>query len=81
MPTDTTLTLYVTEIGREAAQSQDLNLSPRVDLADIRAWRFFHAAPDEFFLQYAGGFFRRCRIDAGNSASVLRLTVFPPPGL
>lgn len=56
MPTDTTLTLYVTEIGREASQSRDLNLSPRVDLADIRAWRFFHAAPYEFFLQYARGF-------------------------
>lgn len=56
MPTDTTLTFYITEIGREALEIPDLAPSPRVDLADIRAWRFFHAAPEEFFLQYAKRF-------------------------
>lgn len=50
------LTLYATEMGREAAEAPDLALTPRADLADIRAWRFFDAAPEEFFAQYAAGF-------------------------
>ena len=50
------LTLYATEMGREATEAPELALTPRADLADIRAWRFFDAAPDEFFAQYASGF-------------------------
>ncbi len=50
------LTLYATEMGREAAEAPELTAAPRADLADIRAWRFFDAAPDEFFAQYAANF-------------------------
>lgn len=44
----------------EAARSYTQNDSPRtrltVDLADIRAWRFFKAAPEAFFEQYASDY-------------------------
>lgn len=50
------LTLYATEMGREASEAPELAATPRADLADIRAWRFFDAAPDEFFAQYASDF-------------------------
>ena len=50
------LTIIVTEIGREASESPNFGHRSRTDLADIRAWRFFDAAPEEFFRQYAQDF-------------------------
>ena len=51
------LTLYITEIGREAGEAPELSMRPKADLADIRAWRYYRASPTEFFYQYARDFY------------------------
>lgn len=47
------LTVIATEAGANVCDSERYQWNMRADLADIRLWRFYHAAPDEFFSQYA----------------------------
>ncbi len=47
--------LRITETGREITDTPEAPAN-RVDLADIRAWRFFRASPAEFLEQYGRDF-------------------------
>ncbi len=51
--TNVQLTVIATEAGAHIGACERYQWNMRADLADIRLWRFYHAAPDEFFTNYA----------------------------